>query len=114
MTRALRDGIKAGQIKGDEIAGRIGEIYDYIIESKDALVGAKEEIQSLKDRLRIVEEQDDFRKGLRFERTRYHRNTEAGEEVYCSACLDVDGKRVRLGRSNENTNYKCEIHGYRL
>lgn len=47
MTKALRDGLKAGQIKADEIAGRIGEIYDYIIDSKMALVDAQQEQQTL-------------------------------------------------------------------
>ncbi len=47
MTKALRDGIKAGQIKADEIAGRIGEIYDYIIDSKAALIEAQSEIKAL-------------------------------------------------------------------
>jgi len=55
MTRALRDGLEAGSIKQDEIAGRIGEIYDYIIDSKDALVDAKEEIENLKAQVASLE-----------------------------------------------------------
>ena len=37
LTRMLRDGLKTGQVRGDDIAGRIGEIYDYIVDSKDDL-----------------------------------------------------------------------------
>jgi hypothetical protein len=48
MIKMLRDGLKAGSIKPDEIAGRIGEIYDYIIDSRVALNDAQEEIRSLK------------------------------------------------------------------
>ena len=51
MTKMLRDGLKAGSIKPDEIAGRIGEIYDYIIDSRVALNDAQEEIRSLKQQL---------------------------------------------------------------
>ena len=51
MTKMLRDGLKAGSIKPDEIAGRIGEIYDYIIDFRVALNDAQEEIRSLKQQL---------------------------------------------------------------
>jgi hypothetical protein len=51
LTRSLREGLKSGTIKGDEISGRIGEIYDHIVDSKDALVEARDEIQELKGQL---------------------------------------------------------------
>ena len=54
MTRTLRDGLKAGSIKPEEIAGRIGEIYDYICDSKDALVDAKDEISKLSADLDVL------------------------------------------------------------
>ena len=38
LTRILRDGLKSGQITVDQLSGRIGEIYDYIINSKDHLL----------------------------------------------------------------------------
>jgi hypothetical protein len=57
LTRSLRDRLKSGDVKPDEVAGRIGEIYDYIVDSKDALVDAKDEVQTLKDKLRDVAEQ---------------------------------------------------------
>jgi hypothetical protein len=37
----LRDAVKSGGIKDDEISGRIGESYDYIIDSKAALIGCE-------------------------------------------------------------------------
>jgi hypothetical protein len=54
LTRALRDAIKGGQIKGDEIAGRVGEIYDYIVDSKDALLDAKDQIQTAKEEMIVL------------------------------------------------------------
>jgi hypothetical protein len=48
LARSLRDAAKRGEIKQEEFAGRVGEIYDYIIDSKDALVEAKDEISNLK------------------------------------------------------------------
>ena len=56
ITKMPREGIKAGSIKGDEIAGRIGEIYDYIIDSKAALVDAKEENEALKAVLKSLKD----------------------------------------------------------
>jgi hypothetical protein len=52
LLRALRDRLKSDDVKREEVIGRIGEIYDYIVESKDALVDAKDEIHQLKDKLR--------------------------------------------------------------
>jgi hypothetical protein len=51
LLRALREKLKSGEVKGEEVIGRIGEIYDYIVESKDALVDAKDEIYALKEKL---------------------------------------------------------------
>jgi hypothetical protein len=51
LTKSLRNAVKAGGIKDDEVSGRIGEIYDYIIDSKAALTDANEEIYSLKRKL---------------------------------------------------------------
>jgi len=52
LLRALREKLKSGEVKGEEVIGRIGEIYDYIVESKDALVDAKDEIYALREKLR--------------------------------------------------------------
>ena len=52
LLRSLRERLKNGEAKGEEVVGRIGEIYDYIVESKDALVDAKDEIYALKEKLR--------------------------------------------------------------
>jgi hypothetical protein len=51
LTRFLRDAVKSGGIKDDELSGRIGEIYDYIIDSKAALIDASEEIHNLRSQL---------------------------------------------------------------
>ncbi len=48
----MRDAAKAGSLKPDEFAGRVGDIYDYIVDSKYALIEAKDEIQELKAQLR--------------------------------------------------------------
>ena len=64
LTKALRDGIKEGSVKSDEIAGRIGEIYDYIIDSKAALVDAKEENEALKTELKTLKDPQVLATGL--------------------------------------------------
>ena len=53
LLRVLRDRLKSGEVKGEEVIGRIGEIYDYIVDSKDSLVDAKDEIHDLKEKLRV-------------------------------------------------------------
>jgi len=48
LAKALRDGAKGGSIKADDFAGRIAEVYDYIIDSKEALSSAQEHIAKLR------------------------------------------------------------------
>jgi hypothetical protein len=48
LVRALRDAAKAGSLKPDEFAGRIAEVYDYITDSKEAVLCTEEEISQLK------------------------------------------------------------------
>jgi hypothetical protein len=44
-------------LKPEEIPFRMGEIYDYIVDSKDALVDAKDEISKLKAELGVTTHQ---------------------------------------------------------
>jgi hypothetical protein len=116
MTKALRDGIKSGQIKADEIAGRIGEIYDYIIDSKAALVDTQEEVQALRAQIQSFNDEKEFRDSLTFDPVGiYRRKAPAGnDELYCSACLDEHNKRVRLTGGSPGKGFACcHIHGYR-
>src|SRR5712691_4217749 len=54
LTRALRDAAKAGSIRADEFVGRVAEIYDYIIDSKDALFTAQTRISELQSEINEV------------------------------------------------------------
>lgn len=113
MTKAIRDGLRAGSIKSDEIPSRIGEIYDYIVDSKAALVDAQDEILTLKKTIESFNDDKAFRDSLTFNlRGYYERNGTAGIERYCSACLDKNRDRVRITGHNES-DFACEFHGYR-
>lgn len=92
LTRSLRDGLKSGTIKGDEISGRIGEIYDHIVDSKDALVEARDEIQQLKDKLNELKRLWDFGKDLKPEYGLYWRE----DYPYCPSCWEQERKLTRL------------------
>jgi hypothetical protein len=48
LTRSIRDAAKAGTLKPDEFAGRVAEVYDYIGDSKEALLTAQEEMTQLR------------------------------------------------------------------
>ncbi|MDP8980053.1 MAG: hypothetical protein M3O35_05615 [Acidobacteriota bacterium] len=117
LTRSIRDGLKSSQIKPDEIAGRIGEIYDYIIDSKAALLDAQEEIQRLHTQIHSFQDDKDFKESLKYDPIGvYRRRLANGEEqIYCSACLDTDNKRVRTMKdmSTRPATLRCDIHGYR-
>jgi hypothetical protein len=120
LLRVLRDRLKSGEVKGEEVIGRIGEIYDYIVDSKDSLVDAKDEIHDLKEKLRVAEGKllaaDDaaaFKASLKYNESSgvWTRVVDGVSEGYCGACLN-ESKRVRLKRSTTGT-YSCQYHGYR-
>jgi hypothetical protein len=120
LTKVLRDAAKSGSLKPDEFAGRVGEIYDYIIDSKAALVDAQEvivslkgEILSIKAKIQAFDNEKEFRGSLKFNQEGYwSRIGQDGDELYCSACLD-DGKRVRLTRRSGTDIFQCHNHGIR-
>ena len=112
LTKTMRDAAKSGTIKPDEFAGRVGEIYDYIIDSKAALVDAQEEMLQLQAKLRAFEDDKEFKAGLEFHPDGYYRRKGAGgDEFYCSACLDINNKRSRL--TGTVGAFTCVGHGYR-
>jgi hypothetical protein len=137
LTRALRDAAKAGTLKQDEFAGRVGEIYDYITDSKDALVDAKDQIQDLKDEIRKLkaaadeEESFQFLHGVYWKPLSVRVHDEEFEAIhgaekyevrwdgpFCPLCKDDNGKAVRLQdrggyreQGGGDRSFWCEIHG---
>jgi hypothetical protein len=120
LLRSLREKLKSGEVKGEEVIGRIGEIYDYIVESKDALVEAKDEIHDLKEKLRTSEaklrasdEFDTFKNSLTYNEQFgiWKRDVSGITEAYCSDCLN-EGKSIGLTRKQSGT-YACQYHGCR-
>jgi len=113
LLKLTRDAAKAGTLKQDEFVGRITEVYDHIIDSREAMLKAQEEIQSLRAQLREANDDKEFRNSLQFDPAGiYKRPGPQGEEWYCSACLDDNGKRIRLTRSSFGEG-SCHVHGYR-
>jgi hypothetical protein len=130
LTRALREGIKSGRLKPDEIASRIGEIYDSIVDSKAALADAKEEISRLHDELRKIKVAVELEESFIFRHGVYWKTYEVlslrtdpeGERIkemqyegpYCPLCKDADQKPVHLkgdGNMQDGTAlWYCEIH----
>ncbi|MEO5923633.1 MAG: hypothetical protein ABIR70_07380 [Bryobacteraceae bacterium] len=49
LAKSLWDAAKAGSLRPDEFSGRIAEVYDYIIDSKEAVLGASEQLARLVD-----------------------------------------------------------------
>jgi hypothetical protein len=116
LTRALRDGLKSGQIRGDDISGRIGEIYDYIVDSKDALVEAKDEIHELKEKVTYLGSRLDQRDAMKFVNGAYWTKTDG---PFCQICWESETKAIRLSKPivrivaappTENVWYTCYFH----
>jgi hypothetical protein len=118
MTKMLRDGLRAGQVRPDDIAGKIGEIYDYIIDSKAALVDAQEEHQRLRDQIRSLQLKDDVTNSLAFDGKVYWKKDDP-EFPFCAVCWDKDKNLVRLQLWGSDiyggipkTDYRCLIHSH--
>ncbi len=92
LARSVRDGVKGKKIKPDEVATQISEIQDLIMNGKDALNSAKDEIVRLRGevaKLTYLQESNFelkdnvyFRKGTNI--------------PYCPLCLTADRKAVPL------------------
>ena len=124
FTRSLRDELKSGTIKGDEIIGRIGEICDHIVDSKEALIEAGNEIQALKDQLRVFNDRKQIDNELYHDGRVYwrtHENKRTGP--YCPFCWDKDKRLVTLtlihegnfaGYDGVHRRYDCSVPGQRF
>ena len=122
LTRSLHEKLKSNAIKSDEIAGRIGKIYDHIVDSKDALVGARAEIQYLKDLLQAVNDRKQIESELEHDGRVYWRNHRTNGP-YCPFCWDKDKRLVTLtfihegnfaGYDGVHRRYDCIVHGQRF
>jgi hypothetical protein len=134
LTRSLRDAAKAGDIKPDEFAGRVGEIYDYIADSKDALVDAKDLIYELKDEIRKLKAANEEEQSFHFMHGVYWKemivtlqdkeyeaiNGAPRHEIrwrgpFCPLCRDDARKAVRLKdirgfNGSSDRSFGCQIH----
>ena len=114
MTKALRDGLRAGSIRPDEVAGRIGEIYDYIIDSKVALVDAQAELHKLKVELdSIKKDREVFLEGGVDWEKRPDGNYDG---PLCPSCWGLSNKRLPMIKNDTRNNpdyvvYECSHHG---
>jgi hypothetical protein len=121
LTRVLRDAAKSGSLKPDEFAGRVAEIYDYIVDSKDSLSEAKDEIQDLKSRLSAVEGRSRIDGELVHDGYVYRRNHADGTRSgpYCAYCWTKEDRLVPLTHIQGTFNsyehpskrYDCVTHG---
>jgi chromosome segregation ATPase len=88
LLKTLRDGIKSKQIKLDEVASRISEAFDHIVEAKAALNDANDEISRLQAELTKLKDLDNYE----LRDNAYWRSGFA----YCPKCLKIDLKAVPL------------------
>jgi hypothetical protein len=101
LTKMLRDGLKGGTIKADEVTGRIGEIYDYILDSKAALLEAKEEAESLQAQIKELKDARELTDSLEHDGKVYWKSKgDKWEGPFCAKCWDQNRKLVRLDHQN--------------
>ncbi len=96
LLRGLRETLKADEVKPDEIAGRVGEIYDYIVDSKDALINAKDEIANLSDELRALQARQDLKDRLRYDGQVWWLKEGSTEMAVCPVCYGDKHKILPL------------------
>jgi hypothetical protein len=121
LTRDLRDAAKSGSLKSDGFAGRVAEIYDYIVDSKDAVAEAKDQIQELKSRLIALDDKNQIDDELMHDGYVYWRNHVDGGRSgpYCVFCWKKEDRLVPLTHilgtfdpySHPSNRYDCVTHG---
>jgi hypothetical protein len=86
-------------------------IQGQLINVQQQALSLQNENQELREKLRAIETDQSFRQELTFKNNVYIKNpSRPDQEIYCSACLDLDKKRVRIGI--EGGSYACPKHGY--
>lgn len=115
LTKTMRDAAKAGTLEPAEFLGRVGEIYDYIIDSRAALVDAQEETQRLRDELNTLQKTSRLSRDLTFDGHVYWLKGDG--PPYCPLCWDRDQMLVHLRNIEtkmhsgvRKTDYHCKIH----
>jgi hypothetical protein len=95
------------------ISGEIGQLQGKLLDVQQQALSLQAENQELKETIRLLNDDKVFRDSLEFEAGGLYRRTgPRGDEHYCSACLDRDGKRVRTVTGAYGP-HNCNIHGYR-
>jgi hypothetical protein len=119
LVSGVRNALIKPDVKPDEILGRLIELQGLISDGRTALIDMQEqlitktgEIQQLRNKLRQLEEDHEFHASLTFNQGVYKRNGPRGEEVYCAACYDEAGKRIRV--SLQGNDYWCTVKHYRI
>ena len=114
LLKLVREGLKSGEIKQDELAGRIGEIYDCIGDSKDSLLNAKEQIQNLNEEVRDLKAQLKQRAEMKHAEGVYWTRDDG---PFCRLCWELPPHlKVRLTTKGVTRTadgfafYECEIH----
>jgi len=104
LAKSVRDGVKDRKIKQEEVATQIREIQDLIMDGKDALNNAKDEIVRLQGEVaKLTDLQDNFE----FTDNVYF--SKKTRVAYCPLCLTVDHKAVPLADYGDQCLY-CVIH----
>jgi len=115
LVSMFRDSLKAGTIKPDEIAGRFADLYDYLLNAKDALIQSRDEIQALKTQIDDRQKTDIIESQLEFDGIAYRRNHPDGTKTgpYCPSCWPLDRKLLPLSKlpGDMVDQYKCSSHG---
>ena len=93
LLKLVRESLKSNEMKQDDLAGKIGEVYDYIIDSKDSLLNAKEQIQNLHEENRGLKAQLKKRTEIKHALGAYWT---VDDGPFCRLCWELHEKKVRL------------------
>lgn len=98
-----------------KISSEVANIQSRLVDVQQQALALQTENQELKSKIQAFNDDKAFRDSLEYDPTGiYKRHGRDGLELYCSACLDRDNKRVRLQGGFPGTGTpSCQIHGYR-
>ncbi len=97
-----------------KISSEVASIQERLIDVQQQALELQTDNQDLKAKIQAFNDDTEFRDSLEFDPVGiYTRQGPRGLEMYCSACLDRDNKRMRVTGTRGSGTPHCQVHGYR-
>jgi hypothetical protein len=114
LVKGVVEILKRPEVDAHEVSARLLELQGLMLEAREALSGAQDEIDGLK---KTIKEHDAFKEldadmEFRIDGGFFLRKSEQAKGIipYCTVCWKSDGKAVPLEQDVQPGTFRCRIH----